>query len=75
MLLKLSLCLLPRNVETEFGVKEKREPPRSGGLQFYLPRGVAVGKACLFLSGRKDGPQTPALGLNLNTGPIPSPTQ
>ena len=26
-------------------------PPGSGGLRFYHPRGVGMGKACLFLSG------------------------
>ena len=65
--------------------------PLSGGLQFYHPRGVGVGKDHLFLgvvtpssvsgkvyiqiSKRVVGPQTPALGLNLNTGLIPSPIQ
>ena len=60
--------------------------PGSGGLQFYPPRGVGVGKACLFLSGssssswvsgyqQKSGPQTLALGLTLNADLVPSPTQ
>ena len=67
------------------------QPQGSGGLQFYHPRGVGVRKDCLFLSGssssslvsgkvciqisKKGGPQTAALGLNLNAGLIPSPTQ
>ena len=60
------------------------------GYSFYQPRGVGVGKARLFLSGssnfslvsgtiysnpQKGGPQTLALGLNMNAGLTPSPTQ
>ena len=65
--------------------------PGSGGLQFYHRRGVGVGKTLLFLSGssssslvsgkvciqihRRVGSQTLALGLNMNAGLIPFPTQ
>ena len=67
------------------------QPQGSSGLQFYPLRGVGVGKSCLYLSGssssslvsgkvciqihRRGGPQTLALGLNMNAGLIPSPTQ
>ena len=57
-------------------------PQGSGGLQCYHPRGVGVGKDCLFLSGSNSSswvsrkvciqisrsPQTAALGLNLKAG-------
>ena len=64
-------------------------PPGFGGLQFYYPRGVGVRKDHLFLflgvgavipvrcvfKSAEEWPSTPALGLNLNAGLIPSPTQ
>ena len=70
--------------------KKPQAPPNCGGLQFYHPNGVGVGKAHLLLSRsstsslvsgqtystlQKGGPQTLALGLNMNAGLIPSPTQ
>ena len=65
-------------------------PQGSSGLQFYHARGVGVGKAASSFLGvlappwyliryvfksTEGGPQTLALGLNLNTGLIPAPTQ
>ena len=72
------------------GQTRKLCPEDLVGYSFYHPRGVEKGKACLFLSGssssslvsgkgysnlKKGGPQTIDLGLNMNPGLIPSPTQ
>jgi len=62
--------------------------PGLGGLPFYHPRGsersektsssflgVVALPRYLVKNQQRGGPQTPALGLNLNSGLIPSPTQ
>ena len=77
-------------VRASRGQARKLLPSRIQWAQFYHPRGVGVGKACLFLSGnsssslvsgkvciqiwQKGGPEILAFCLNLNAGLIPSPT-